>query len=389
MSRLDQSAFSELLHKATEAHDSHKFKPAVRYARLAGDVAKRNGNVPDQMRAAFVEGNALIKQGEYRSALPKFTWILSESERNPAAVTDEVNFIVLQSFGDWARTAASIPGLKDINLLQLYDAGEKYLRATGQDRERADLLHSKSIVLWQLDDLRQALLTAEEALALKRRSPVRSTGQCTLGHFVDVYATLLMTQGKPDEALELVNEEIERAPSAGYYGTRGNIHFRIGNFEQGIRDYTVAINECPDASSYKMRGILHALNGSVEYAVRDFKASLRLNGDDAYVALWLAGVDRDLTYLPKFKTSSEFVGKIVRHYLGEISSQELVDGAAGAQKQLCEAYTNLGLIADSLNRLDEARRYYELSVGTNATTENEFSWAKARLARIQEKPSAE
>lgn len=76
---------------------------------------------------------------------------------------------------------------------------------------------------------------------------------------------------------------------------RGQVYWKIGQVEQAIADFTMAVNIERDVDSYIARALCYLQQGSVDLALIDVRSALQLDANDAgvYVALGLAEIQQD------------------------------------------------------------------------------------------------
>ena len=84
-----------------------------------------------------------------------------------------------------------------------------------------------------------------------------------------------LKDGKPDEALRLVDQAIERHPDeAIFHGLRGDILGKQGRHEQAVQSYDRALSRNPDFFAFHLgRGISHRELGNNSQARRDLQRS--------------------------------------------------------------------------------------------------------------------
>ena len=66
------------------------------------------------------------------------------------------------------------------------------------------------------------------------------------------------------------------------FDRRGTLYSEVGEYDEAIKDLTIAIEILPDQSpSYYNRGLAYSRKGEKENAIRDFNQAIRLDPNDA------------------------------------------------------------------------------------------------------------
>ncbi|KAJ4833735.1 hypothetical protein Tsubulata_036344 [Turnera subulata] len=90
-----------------------------------------------------------------------------------------------------------------------------------------------------------------------------------------------VSQGKLEEAVELLTEAVLLYPSSIMYATRASVYNKMKKPNAAIRDANAALEVNPDsAKGYKARGMARALLGQWEGALKDLQAASKLDYDE-------------------------------------------------------------------------------------------------------------
>ncbi len=383
----DLRSFNELHLKANSYYDKQKYRDAIPYFTLANDIARHNADLDKQVLINWSEANCWQQLEEYETALTKYTWIISNVENTQTELNKSTLETIIRSFCDWVDCAAKIPAFDEQGLIEIFDEGERYMFTTGHIEIKASFLHSKSMALITLRLYDEALIVAEEGLALKRLNPY-SPG-CDIKHHTQVYADILSLAGRIDEAISLLDDLIfQYTNESDTWSMRASLYLRKGDYYSAIEDYTEAVFQNASAGDYNGRAIAYALAGRPERAVEDFKNALKEDRHDDYSALWLAGITRTYSRLRPIAESNKWLSNIAKFYLGELDKDSLLDllnsisSRRSRTDRLCMCYTHIGLFYESSQNLALAKHYYQLSIDTKAFSEYAYIWAKAKLEQL-------
>jgi protein O-mannosyl-transferase len=96
------------------------------------------------------------------------------------------------------------------------------------------------------------------------------------------YATVMLSEGKNEEALYHINQFVQlkpKAPSA--YTKRGAIYFQLGEFQNAMDDFNKAISMDPDIpEAYFNRGTLYYKLDRFQFAIEDLNRAFSSDPDD-------------------------------------------------------------------------------------------------------------
>lgn len=390
MKARDKDGYDRLMRRARTLFDENKDKNAIKYATLAVEAARKMHDTSAEINATFLAGRILTVLEEYEQAFVKFTWILTQIENSPAGIdlTNRTTVTsVIRSFRYWVEVAAELPSFIEKNADDTFEACERYIAATGIKDFEAEFLHVKSIALKSLRRYQQAIIVAEEGLALKRLKP--DLPGCDLYHYLQVYGDILAHLGRNDEALEVCNEGIAKFSwNCMYWRIKGYINLISGNYSEAINNFNEAIFLKQDSASYRYRGFSYSLTGNTKAAAQDFWKEHKQRKEAVYPALWLAGIGGDFSLLSTYVNSTEWVGHVVRYYLKKISQKELLKRANEStstklrDEHLCEAHAFIGLLYESKGETAAAKQHYQLCVATGVISFYGYTWAKAKLTQL-------
>jgi len=383
----DNIPFEELIKKSVSALS---YEDQIMYARLAAEAAREKGHLTNEMLANFSEGVSHLKfKKNYEGALKNFTWILSQIENksdNVALTNDNATEIIVNSFHGWVQSAAEIPSISDMDIYSFFYAADHFIEKTGLVEHKPHILHERSIALIEFCRFDEALLVAEEALALKRMN--EDSPGCDLDHYLEIYSEVLSYHGRHPDALEVASEYIEKSEEANAWSLRGWLHFQLGNYDDAIDDLNEAIFIEEDADCYKKRAMASAMLGDSGEAIKDLKNAGRKKKRDIEISLWLAGISNKFGHLHRLEETENFHFNLVKFYLGEIDEDELLRLANTAPSEkklkeyLCASHTFMGLLKECPNNKREAERNYKLSLNTDCIWFLEYDWSKAKLIQL-------
>jgi lipoprotein NlpI len=176
-------------------------------------------------------------------------------------------------------------------------------------------------------------------------------------------------------AIADLNESIRLDPNnALAYFTRGGVSYIMGDNPGALADFTKAIQLDPNnAAAFFNRGVAYFIvGGRVADAEADFRKASELNPGDAYAALWRDLAERHnavashLTEAAKQLDMTAWPAPVVRHFLGELNSAQLLSAADDKDPrtklaQSCEADFYSGEFALLKKNRQEALRLLRLA----------------------------
>lgn len=201
-------AIETLIEHARDLFHEGRHRPAAEAAARAAQAADQIENPALLVRALETEANVLRMQGEHGAALTRYTRVLAVAEdtgtrirlEQPAAL-----MAVAGAFLGWVTCARSVRGIQTRQLLDVLEAGERYLHPIGRTPWRAALLLQRASIHDELGDFDTAVALGEEALAAHEPGP----GGYSLAGHRRVLGQLLRRAGRPEEAEPLYQAALE------------------------------------------------------------------------------------------------------------------------------------------------------------------------------------
>jgi tetratricopeptide (TPR) repeat protein len=190
-----------LLAEANRFLGESRYAEMLRAAESAVQATRAMGDLGLEIRATWLEATAHQMLGDDAAALQRLTWILTVAAdpcRRDALAQSDVTENIARAHMDWVEAARFLPEIPATELLGVLEAGETYLRAVGEPEWRAGLLLQRADVLETLGRRDEAMISAEEALALELRHP-EAPGY-TLATYRWSLGDLLRRLGRVDEA---------------------------------------------------------------------------------------------------------------------------------------------------------------------------------------------
>lgn len=166
-----------------------------------------------------------------------------------------------------AEPHAALAALKELADWDWAGAEAEYRKAIGLNPNDTTSHHWYALLLQNLGRLKEALAEIEKALALDPASP-----QINANH-----ADILIEMHRYDDALALLNGLIAANPEFPvYYGTRGNLYWRLGKQDASVADRAMAMkkNGRPEwaeafASGYREAKLKGACTALIEMLKND------------------------------------------------------------------------------------------------------------------------
>jgi eukaryotic-like serine/threonine-protein kinase len=166
-----------------------------------------------------------------------------------------------------AEPHAALAALKELADWDWAGAEAEYRKAIGLNPNDTTSHHWYALLLQNLGRLKEALAEIEKALALDPASP-----QINANH-----ANILIDMHRYDDALALLNGLIAANPEFPvYYGTRGNLYWRLGNQDASVADRAMEMkkNGRPEwaeafASKYREAKLKGACTALIEMLKND------------------------------------------------------------------------------------------------------------------------
>ena len=211
----------------------------------------------------------------------------------------------------------------------------------------------------------------------------------------------LITEGKRDEAMEMLNQAIDKNPKdanlyfgrgrlqstmdhpdlaikdfdralsltnfARIYHERGVAQFKLGRFNQAIADFDRMLKMLPEQEpEYWQRGIAYYYAGEYERGRKQFELHQTVNPYDVENAVWhylcvarLQGADKArVSLIPIERDPRVPMKEIHALYAGKAKPEDVL-AAAKARHELFYAHLYLGLYYETEKDIAEAREHIE------------------------------
>lgn len=191
-------------------------------------------------------------------------------------------------------------------------------------------------------------------------------------------AALLEAKEDWDAALNVYNTLLEREPdSAKVWQYRGVLHFRMGQAEASVKDFSRYLQLSPGQEPYHwQRGISQYYAGDYENGAKQFKLHQKVNGTDVENAVWhFLCVARSHSVEQARKRMYPYAGdprvpmkEIHALFAGTGTEEEVLEAARGGEpsdrvlkNRLCYAHLYLGLFQEALGNLEKAKEHMRLA----------------------------
>lgn len=221
---------------------------------------------PENLEALLGKGKALTCQGALATGIEDFQKALSLDSRNvPAHVQ-----LALAYREQYISDPAAFPG-------RLEDALGILQTAEGLDPNSAEVLNSKGVVLFSLNDLTGARSALERAVALADSAELPARSRSLM------HINLGKTYRDLDE-LQLSLQSFRRAvmlspASASAHNNVGNIYYKLGNCDQAIYELSQATNlNSTSLDALSNLGIATFECGDISNSVVHFERALEIPG---------------------------------------------------------------------------------------------------------------
>ncbi len=279
-------------------------------------------------------------------------------------------------------------------------------RALGLDTRSAYALSVRANAHSRLGDTKAAIADASEALRIDGKNllalAVRANARrgtpdaiadlrkaievLPCGAYHALLGESLVAAGDMRGAITAFDEAERLSPSEfPEHHNRALAWQALGDYERAIVEATKAVAEEPgDADTRKIRGRCHALAGRRAEAIDDLNKGAELAPDDAYVALWIAGLGGGTERLTRFAGGTDWSAQLARIFLGDPREAVLAAARAAATdkeraEHVCEAHGYLGMHEELQGDKTRAFEDYEACLATGVRHFIEYWWARARL----------
>jgi tetratricopeptide (TPR) repeat protein len=144
----------------------------------------------------------------------------------------------------------------------------EYDHAIAADPKNAIALSMRGFARVNVGDYRAAMADFDAAVVLAPDSPNASANAC--------YGRA-MANVELDLALGLCNRSLDARPDNKAYDTRGFLHYRRGEYDLAVADYTAGLRLYRTASSLFGRGVAESRLGRAAESKADIEAALKMD----------------------------------------------------------------------------------------------------------------
>lgn len=163
------------------------------------------------------------------------------------------------------------------------EAIKDFSKVISMDKENTDAYFMRALIKSSMNDLQGAISDYDEILKREK------TAKPTFYKMSTVYnnkAYCLVKMDKASEALPLVSKALELDKSEAYiWDTRGEIYFKLAEYEKCIKDMDKAISIEESENSYYIRGLAKIKLGKKAEGCKDLSKAGELGKTEAYKAI--------------------------------------------------------------------------------------------------------
>jgi tetratricopeptide (TPR) repeat protein len=213
----------------------------------------------------------------------------------------------------------------------------------------------------------------------------------------------LMKQGHLDQAIEALNNAIEKDKTYAYaYFNRGRAYSLLNDYDRAQADFTKSIQLKNMARAYFERGVIFTIKGMIREAIDDFSNAIMMRRDDANAYAWrgfayliygdlnraLYNLDTAVEFDPKLALAYDYRGQLyfqmeyVDNALDDYNKAlELEPKQVRVYKNRAIAYIKQGNLQAAVSDL---RQYLKMS--PNAA---DFQAVSQQIAKLEEQLAAD
>ncbi|MCZ2247540.1 MAG: tetratricopeptide repeat-containing serine protease family protein [Bacteroidia bacterium] len=174
-------------------------------------------------------------------------------------------------------------GMAYHNLEKNIEAIKDFSKVISMDKENTDAYFMRALIKSSMNDRQGAISDYDEILKREK------TAKPTFYKMSTVYnnkAYCLVEMDKASEALPLVSKALELDKSEAYiWDTRGEIYFKLAEYEKCIKDMDKAISIEESENSYYIRGLAKIKLGKKIEGCKDLSKAGELGKTEAYKAI--------------------------------------------------------------------------------------------------------
>lgn len=181
---------------------------------------------------------------------------------------------------------------------------------------------------------------------------------------------LALQQGKTDEVLTELNENIAKEPNnEDLYVLRGSLYFRTGRIKESLKDFDTAVEKAPELLPYLwQRGIAQYYAAEYKKGAEQFQVHRTVNPNDVENAFWhflcvakTDGVEKASQHVllagqdsrePLMQVQLLIQGKMSEKAVEEVTEK-------GTRSTKFYGYLYLGLYADATGEPAKSQEYLE------------------------------
>ncbi len=164
------------------------------------------------------------------------------------------------------------------------EAIKDFTKVISLNKDNTDAYFMRALIKSNMNDRQGAISDYDEII---KREKTAKPSVYKMSTVYNNKAYCLVELDKPSEALPFVNRALDIDATEGYiWDTRGEIYFKIGEYEKCIKDMDKAISIDSEAdNSYYIRGLAKIKIGKKEEGCKDLSKAGELGKTEAYKAL--------------------------------------------------------------------------------------------------------
>jgi tetratricopeptide (TPR) repeat protein len=164
------------------------------------------------------------------------------------------------------------------------EAIKDFTKVISLNKDNTDAYFMRALIKSKMNDKQGAISDYDEII---KREKTAKPSVYKMSTVYNNKAYCLVELDKPSEALPFVNKALDLDATEGYiWDTRGEIYFKLGEYEKCIKDMNKAISIDSEAdNSYYIRGLAKIKIGKKEEGCKDLSKAGELGKTEAYKAL--------------------------------------------------------------------------------------------------------
>lgn len=175
-------------------------------------------------------------------------------------------------------------GMASHNLEKNIDAIKDFTKVISMNKDNTDAYFMRALIKSNMND-RQGAISDYDEIIKREKSATPSIYKMSTVYNNKAYC--LVELDNPREALPFVSKALNLDESEGYiWDTRGEIYFKLGDYEKCIKDMNKAISIDEEAdNSYYLRGLAKIKLGKKDEGCKDLSKAGELGKTEAYEAM--------------------------------------------------------------------------------------------------------